>query len=106
MRPLAEVLFDPRMPEVQDGIKRLGGLASQADLARRWGISRQRVHQLTRETGFPSPAGEVNGQPVWFVAAADQWRKYRELYLAEAALRLHTVRAESPAPNSSAHRGL
>jgi hypothetical protein len=65
----------------------MDGLASQADLARRWGITRQRVNQLTREPGFPAPGGEVNGQPVWFGAAADQWRDYRELLLAEAAVR-------------------
>jgi hypothetical protein len=87
MRPLADVLSDPRVPQAQDRIKRLGGLASQADLARRYGITRQRVHQLAREPGFPEPAGHVSRQPVWFAAAADQWLEYRELYLAEAALR-------------------
>jgi predicted DNA-binding transcriptional regulator AlpA len=62
------------------------GVASQADLARRWGLSRQRVHQLVREPAFPAPAGRVSGQPVWFAAEADEWREYRELFLAEAAL--------------------
>jgi len=80
------VFSDPRVPEAQDRINRLGGLASQADMARRWGISRQRVHQLVGGLRFPAVVGYVNGQAVWFAGAADQWREYRELCRAEAAL--------------------
>ena len=51
-----------------------GGLASQADLARRWGIRRQRVNELVWESGFPAPVGQVNGHPVWLMReASDAW---------------------------------
>src|SRR4051812_27961443 len=53
------------------------GLASPADLARRWGISRQRGWQLAREPDFPPPIGHVNCQPVYLVAEADEWRESR-----------------------------
>lgn len=51
------------------------GLASPTDLARRWGVSRQRGWQLTREPGFPAPIGRVNGHSVYLVAEADEWRE-------------------------------
>ena len=51
-----------------------GGLASQADLARRWGLPRQRVHELVRTPDFPRPVGRVNGHPVWLMReASDAW---------------------------------
>jgi hypothetical protein len=53
------------------------GIASQADLAKRWGVSPQRVHQLVQEAGFPPSAGRVNGERVWFAAEADEWRARR-----------------------------
>jgi hypothetical protein len=36
-------------------IARDGGLTSAAALGRRWGLTRQRVHQYTAEPGFPAP---------------------------------------------------
>jgi hypothetical protein len=83
---LSDVLDVAGAEDARRAVARMGGLASQADLARRWGTSRQRVNQLTREPGFPAPGGEVNGQAVWFAAQADHWREYRDLFIAEAAL--------------------
>jgi len=61
-----------------------GGLASQADLGRRWGLTRQRVWQFVREPAFPEPVMLVNGQPVWLVDEAEDWRRHRELHIARA----------------------
>lgn len=52
-------------------------IASAADLARRWGVSRQRVSRLIREDGFPAPVAEVSGHPVWATREADEWREKR-----------------------------
>lgn len=62
------------------------GISSQADLGRRWGVSRQRVHQHTREPGFPQPVAVISGNPVWVTADADHWRENREMILARAKL--------------------
>ncbi len=35
-----------------------------ADLAARWGYTRQGIHQLTARPGFPEPAAAVNGNRV------------------------------------------
>lgn len=83
---LADALEVAGAEDARRTVARMGGLASQADLARRWGLTRQRVHQMIREPGFPAPGGQVNGQPVWFAAVADQWWEYRELYRTGAAL--------------------
>jgi hypothetical protein len=53
---------DPGFPVVREALQGFGGLASQADLGRRWGISRQRVHQLTREVDFPKPVATISGR--------------------------------------------
>jgi hypothetical protein len=44
---------DPRFPVVREALQGVGGLASQADLGRRWGISRQRVHPADAGGGLP-----------------------------------------------------
>jgi predicted DNA-binding transcriptional regulator AlpA len=59
------------------------GMASQADLARHWGLTRSRAWQIVREPGFPEPVACVNGCDVWFVAEVEHWRKHeRALFLA------------------------
>jgi hypothetical protein len=51
-----------------------GGLASQADLARRWGVARQRVHEMVRDGLLPTPIARVGGRPVWLMReASDAW---------------------------------
>lgn len=69
----------------EGAISAAGGLASQADLARRWGMSRQRVHQLIPEPYFRAPAGLINRQPVWLPDEADHWYRSRSAFLARCA---------------------
>jgi hypothetical protein len=60
--------------DAHEVLEAAGGLASQADLARRWGIARQRVHEVVRAPEFPTPVGQVNGHPVWLAReASDAW---------------------------------
>lgn len=58
-----------------DDIRRAGGLANAADLARAWGLSRARVSALIRRDGFPAPVGTVGGNPVWALSECQQWRQ-------------------------------
>jgi prophage regulatory protein len=76
--------LNARFSTVREILQGVGGLASQADLARRWGVSRQRVHLLTRDPGFPGPAARVSGRSVWIAAGADLWLEHRRRSLAEA----------------------
>jgi hypothetical protein len=80
-RLMGSVVLDERSGITFDNaratLSALGGIASQADLAKRWGVSPQRVHQLVHEAGFPRTAGRVNGERVWFAAEADGWRAER-----------------------------
>jgi predicted DNA-binding transcriptional regulator AlpA len=64
---------DPRFSVVREVVQGVGGLTSQADLGRRWGISRQRVHQLTREVDFPKPVATISGHGAWIAQEADAW---------------------------------
>lgn len=43
----------------------LDELVTGAELARRIGVSTQRVHQLRVEPGFPEPIGRVGQAIVW-----------------------------------------
>jgi predicted DNA-binding transcriptional regulator AlpA len=63
--------------DARQALSEIGELASQADLARRWGLTRQRVHQLVREPAFPSPVARVSGQSVWLAHEADYWLRLR-----------------------------
>lgn len=62
---------------IRAAIKAAGGLGSVTDLARRWGVSRQRLSQLVGEDDFPKPVCEVNGRPVYLVGECDEWRQAR-----------------------------
>lgn len=50
-------------------------LASTVELAELLGVTRQRVDQLTRADGFPSPAAELAIGRVWDRAAVIEWAK-------------------------------
>ncbi len=66
------------MSILKEAIKKSGGLASQADLARMFGVGSPRVRQMRLEyADFPKPVGSVNGQPVWARDEARAWRKAR-----------------------------
>jgi predicted DNA-binding transcriptional regulator AlpA len=51
-------------------------LFSGGDVARRLGLSLQRVHQLRNEnSGFPQPIGKLGNYYVWRAADIERWRK-------------------------------
>jgi hypothetical protein len=50
-------------------------IGGAGDLARRWGVSSQRVRQLAAVEGFPAALGDINGHPAYNVAACDHWRE-------------------------------
>jgi hypothetical protein len=45
----------------------------QAQIAYMLGVSRQRVDQLTREKGFPDPAGRLPTGRIWSTDAIVRW---------------------------------
>jgi hypothetical protein len=57
-----------------------GGLATSAELARRWGLCRQRVSQLAAEPSFPEPVVTVGRHSLWLVTEADTWQHDREMH--------------------------
>ncbi len=83
---LPAFLSHPALEHARAAVATCAGLVSQADLARRWGISRQRVGVLVRQPGFPEPATIVNGQPAWLADEANVWREYQDLIAAHARM--------------------
>lgn len=53
-------------------------LVLQPDIARRLGLTRQRVHQLAQETGFPVPVGRLGRSHVWDWSIIEAWAHQRE----------------------------
>lgn len=58
---------------LRSAIEQVGGIASAADLARRWGISRGAVSELTRHEDFPVPLPHTGAHRMWAVSEADAW---------------------------------
>lgn len=58
-------------------IEKAGGLASQADLARIWGITRSTANQLCTLDDFPEPVAIIGRSPVYAVDEAVAWRERR-----------------------------
>lgn len=54
-------------------------LLGAADLAARWGYTRQGVHQLAAHSGFPAPVAVVNGGRirVWLLADVEAFEQRR-----------------------------
>ena len=54
-------------------------LLGAADLAVRWGYTRQGVHQLATRPGFPAPVAAVNGGRirVWLLADIEAFERGR-----------------------------
>jgi hypothetical protein len=55
-------------------IDRAGGLVTLADLARLWGVSTQRAHQIAEANAFPEPVATVGGRKLWATAQLAGWR--------------------------------
>lgn len=52
-----------------------GGLVDRAEIARRYGLSRGRVLQLTGQRHFPRPVqGEGTRHPLWLAIDVEQYR--------------------------------
>lgn len=78
-------MTDPTWNIARTYINQSGGLAGRSKLAGIWGVSRQRVAQLTEMPGFPKPVdwvsyretrgGLADDQPVWLVDEANAWRE-------------------------------
>lgn len=58
-------------------IERAGGLVNAPAIARDWGVSLQRAHQIIRAEDFPPPVTTIAGRPVWARCQTDAWRKQR-----------------------------
>jgi len=73
--------MDPTLikDELNQNLEAVGGLATAADLARRWGISRASMTELRARHAqtFPQPRQWVSEgkQPLFAVSEADEWRK-------------------------------
>lgn len=52
-----------------------GGLVNGADLARVWGLSRERIRQLVELEDFPEPIGHPGIRPVWLREQCEDWRE-------------------------------
>lgn len=48
-------------------------LVIAVDIARRLGISAQRINVLATSSGFPAPIGKLGRSAVWRWAAVEQW---------------------------------
>lgn len=48
-------------------------LLTGADVARRLGVSRERVRQLAERDDFPAPLGRVGNYIVWRAGDVDAW---------------------------------
>jgi hypothetical protein len=66
--------IDTRAAAAAAAIEEAGGLVSAADLARDWGVTKQRVHVAVRSADFPAALTTVSGRPVWARCQTDQWR--------------------------------
>jgi hypothetical protein len=52
-----------------------GGLVDRAEIARRYGLSRGRVHQLTGQKHFPAPVhGTGTSHPLWLAVDVEAYR--------------------------------
>lgn len=56
-------------------MNKLSDYVSGAEAARRLGISRQRLMQLTEKEGFPEPLGQLGRSNVWRAADIAAWAK-------------------------------
>jgi prophage regulatory protein len=50
-------------------------LVTGAEIARRLGISRERVRQLAQRPDFPAPIGRLGQANIWGWTAVDEWRR-------------------------------
>jgi hypothetical protein len=52
-----------------------GGLVDRAEIARRYSLTRGRVHQLTHQRHFPAPVhGAGTSRPLWLAVDVEAYR--------------------------------
>ena len=51
-------------------------LYGPGELAALWGVTRQRVLQITRRPGFPTPVAKLIGMTVWDADEVDEWARH------------------------------
>jgi predicted DNA-binding transcriptional regulator AlpA len=63
------------MPLTRSSIFELMDLVGLTEIAKLFGVSRQRVHQLAVTEGFPMPAADLASGRVWDRKAIEKWAK-------------------------------
>lgn len=63
--------------EARLAIENAGGIIGRPELRELWGVSKQRIEQLTDMPGFPEPVGSSGRSPVWLKDEVEAWRKNR-----------------------------
>ena len=66
-------------------------LVALADVARRAGVSRQRIHQLATKPGFPRPVGVFRTHPLYRREAIDHWLEATNRRRSEHQVALDTL---------------
>lgn len=65
--------------ELRDLIARAGGLVHKAELAKRWGVSRQRINELVAMPDFPQPVNPESRYKLYGWYECDAWRQVKRL---------------------------
>lgn len=60
--------------QVRADLALLGGLATVADLAKRWDVTVQRAWNMSKQAGFPAPLETIGGTKLYVVAEAEAYR--------------------------------
>lgn len=71
-------------------------LMGSAEIGRRCGISRQRVHQLTGRPDWPAPLAELSQGRVWRTDDVEAWIKVHRPAWAETPRREFVRRPTAP----------
>jgi predicted DNA-binding transcriptional regulator AlpA len=48
-------------------------LVGTVEIRERLGVSKQRVHQIVNQKGFPDPVAHVSGVTIWLASDVEAW---------------------------------
>jgi predicted DNA-binding transcriptional regulator AlpA len=48
-------------------------LVGTVEIRERLGVSKQRVHQIVNQKGFPEPYAKVSGVTIWLATEVEAW---------------------------------
>jgi predicted DNA-binding transcriptional regulator AlpA len=85
MKPRPPIDIQERVDDLRRRIAGAGGLVNAADMARDWGVSRERIRQLVELADFPEPIGHAGVRPVWLAEQVADWRAQRAARVAARA---------------------